>query len=304
MVNEARKAIARAEQAAEMQIAEAERIAGHNGHLPDYLGPAAEGNGRLRGQLVEAEAEPEVEPDGALATEAGAGGRFKAGRVGGGERDGGGPGGVSNGGVSNGGVVSGGGGHGGPERSADEFPADEFPAGEFGDGEFGDDEFSDADFEDRDFDEGFEDDQELDEDSAEAAVPMAPAITLTAPVRVLAAASPGEVALVLDNLLGNARRYARSRVWVSVLPAGRSVRLVVDDDGPGVPESDRRRVFDRFTRLEADRGGVSGGAGLGLALVMALVTGRGGAVRMAASPDGGARVEVRWPSAGPPPGAG
>jgi signal transduction histidine kinase len=91
---------------------------------------------------------------------------------------------------------------------------------------------------------------------------------------------------------------------VSVLPAGRSVRLVVDDDGPGVPEADRRRVFDRFTRLEADRGGVSGGAGLGLALVMALVTGRGGVVRMAASPDGGARVEVRWPSAGPLPGAG
>jgi len=125
------------------------------------------------------------------------------------------------------------------------------------------------------------------------------AITLTAPVRVLAAASPGEVALVLDNLLGNARRYARSRVWVSVLPAGRSVRLVVDDDGPGVPEEDRRRVFDRFTRLEADRGGVSGGAGLGLALVMALLSGRGGTVRMTASPDGGARVEARWPAAAP-----
>ncbi|HEY0578828.1 MAG TPA: ATP-binding protein [Pseudonocardia sp.] len=125
------------------------------------------------------------------------------------------------------------------------------------------------------------------------------AITLTAPVRVLAAASPAEVALVLDNLLGNARRYARSRVWVSVLPAGRTVRLVVDDDGPGVPEEDRRRVFDRFTRLEADRGGVSGGAGLGLALVMALVSGRGGTVRMTASPDGGARVEARWPAAAP-----
>jgi signal transduction histidine kinase len=318
MVDEARKAIARAEQAAEMQIAEAERMAGQNGHLPEYLGPAAEGNGRVRGQLVEAEAEPGVEPDGVLAAEAGAGGRSKGGRVGGGELGGGGSGGVSNGGVSNGGVsnsggVPGGGQHSGLDRQVDELqddelPADEFPADEFGGDEFSEDEFSDADFEDRDFEDGFEDgfedEQELDEDSAEAAVPMAPAITLTAPVRVLAAASPGEVALVLDNLLGNARRYARSRVWVSVLPAGRSVRLVVDDDGPGVPESDRRRVFDRFTRLEADRGGVSGGAGLGLALVMALVTGRGGAVRMAASPDGGARVEVRWPSAGPPPGAG
>jgi two-component system OmpR family sensor kinase len=128
-----------------------------------------------------------------------------------------------------------------------------------------------------------------------------PVITLTAPVRVFAAASPGEVALVLDNLLGNACRYARSRVSVSVLPAGRAVRLLVDDDGPGVPEADRRRVFDRFTRLEADRGGGrNAGAGLGLALVLALVTGRGGTARMTESPEGGARVEVRWPAAAPP----
>jgi signal transduction histidine kinase len=125
-------------------------------------------------------------------------------------------------------------------------------------------------------------------------------ITVTAPVPVWAAASPGEVALVLDNLLANARRYAEARVCVSVLPAARWARLVVDDDGPGVPEADRQRVFDRFTRLEADRGGVSAGAGLGLALVSALVTGRGGTVRMAASPDDGARVEVRWPAAAVP----
>jgi signal transduction histidine kinase len=266
MVAEVRKAIARAEQAAEMQAAEAERAAqrqqfGQNGHLAEHLGSAAEGsaaegsagegNGRVRGKLVEAEA------DGALSAEAGSGGRLEGGRLESGRL---------------------------AELRDGEF-RDDSP--EFGEGEYGDE---------------FED--EFEDEDAGAQVLMAPAITLTAPVRVLAAASPGEVALVLDNLLGNARRYAKSRVWVSVLPAGRSVRLVVDDDGPGVPESDRRRVFDRFTRLEADRGGVSGGAGLGLALVMALVTGRGGAVRMAASPDGGARVEVRWPSAAPPPGAG
>jgi len=126
--------------------------------------------------------------------------------------------------------------------------------------------------------------------------PAGPAMTLSVPVPICAAASPGEVALVLDNLVSNARRYAKSRVRISVLPAGRTVRLMVDDDGPGVPEADRERVFDRFTRLEAGRGGVSGGAGLGLALVHALVVGRGGTVRMTASPCGGARVEVRWPT--------
>jgi two-component system OmpR family sensor kinase len=133
------------------------------------------------------------------------------------------------------------------------------------------------------------------EQAPEDADPGMPVFILTAPVPAVAAASPGEVALVLDNLLANARRYARTQVWVSVLPAGRTVRLVVDDDGPGVPEEDRKRVFDRFTRLEADRGGRSGGAGLGLALVSALVTGRNGVVRMGVSPDGGARVEARWP---------
>jgi signal transduction histidine kinase len=122
-------------------------------------------------------------------------------------------------------------------------------------------------------------------------------VTLDARSRVRAAASPGEVGLVLDNLLANARRYARTRVDVLVTAVQSEVRLVVEDDGPGVPEADRARVFDRFTRLEAGRGGVSGGAGLGLALVMALVTGRGGSVRMTESADGGARVEAGWPKA-------
>ena len=119
--------------------------------------------------------------------------------------------------------------------------------------------------------------------------------TLWVPVPVRAAATPAEVALVLDNLLGNARRYARSVVHVSAVPAGRWVRLLVDDDGPGIPVADRERVFDRFTRLDATSGAT--GAGLGLALVARLVEGRGGSVRAGSSPDGGARLTVRWPAA-------
>jgi two-component system, OmpR family, sensor kinase len=240
MVAEARKAIARAELAAEVRAAEAEHAASQNGRLADHLGQPANGGGRpVRGELVEAEAFSPAEPAGSM-TELG---------------------------------------------SVTELgPLTDLDPGT-----------------DADLDADLDPDLDLDPEDGPGSPSLgAPAITLTAPVRVLAAASPGEVGLVLDNLLANARRYARSRVWVSVLPAGRTVRLVVDDDGPGVPEADRRRVFDRFTRLEADRGGVSGGAGLGLALVMALVTGRGGAVRMASSPDGGARVEARWPSAVPP----
>jgi two-component system, OmpR family, sensor kinase len=71
------------------------------------------------------------------------------------------------------------------------------------------------------------------------------------------------------------------------------VRLVVDDDGPGIPEADHRRVFERFVRLD-------GGSGLGLAIVAELVAAHGGTVGVASSPLGGARVEVTLPGLADP----
>jgi signal transduction histidine kinase len=121
----------------------------------------------------------------------------------------------------------------------------------------------------------------------------APVLQLVAPTPAEVGASPSEVALVLDNLVANARRYARSLVRISILPAGRVVRLLVEDDGPGIPAADRERIFDRFVRLAPEAGG---GAGLGLALVAALVHGRGGVVSAGATPTGGGRIEVRWPA--------
>lgn len=107
-------------------------------------------------------------------------------------------------------------------------------------------------------------------------------------------AAPSEVDLVLDNLLRNAARHARARVAVSVLPAASSVRLVVDDDGYGIAEEHRARVFDRFYRVQDDRARSSGGSGLGLALVAEVVRRRAGTVTVGESPDGGARFQVRW----------
>jgi signal transduction histidine kinase len=130
-------------------------------------------------------------------------------------------------------------------------------------------------------------------------------VRLVAPAPARAAASPREVGQVLDNLLANALRYARTVVRVGVLPAGRAVRVVVEDDGPGIPVDERERVFDRFRRLEPDvecrASGPTAGAGLGLALVAALVAGRGGTVTAGEAVGGGARLEVRWPAARPDP---
>jgi signal transduction histidine kinase len=121
-------------------------------------------------------------------------------------------------------------------------------------------------------------------------------VQLAAPISAcLISAARTEVELVLDNLLRNAARYARTFIRISVLPAAREVRLLVDDDGHGIPEEHREKVFDRFYRVESDRGRATGGFGLGLALVAHLVRRRRGTIRAGESPEGGARLEVRWP---------
>ncbi|MCR3722372.1 MULTISPECIES: sensor histidine kinase [Prauserella salsuginis group] len=109
-----------------------------------------------------------------------------------------------------------------------------------------------------------------------------------------ALAAPSEVELVLDNLLRNACRHAASSVVVSVLAMRAWVRVVVDDDGPGIEPEHRGHVFDRFYRASDDRARSSGGTGLGLALVAEAVRRRGGRVVVGESPDGGARFEVSW----------
>lgn len=136
-----------------------------------------------------------------------------------------------------------------------------------------------------------------------------PAVRLRVPTQTCSVwAAPAEIDLVLDNLLRNALRYARALVTVFVLPTvGGGARLLVDDDGHGVPAEHRDKVFDRFYRVHDDRGRGTGGFGLGLALVAEVVRRRDGTVSVGESPDGGARFDIRWPGSphrGHPIGAG
>lgn len=103
----------------------------------------------------------------------------------------------------------------------------------------------------------------------------------------------------LANLVDNAARHASSTVRVSVSRHGDRVRVVVDDDGPGVPAIDRERIFERFTRLDGSRARDRGGAGLGLAVVRSIATRHGGYVWADASPLGGARFTIELPAAHP-----
>ncbi|HET7527016.1 MAG TPA: ATP-binding protein [Burkholderiaceae bacterium] len=101
---------------------------------------------------------------------------------------------------------------------------------------------------------------------------------------------------LLRNLIDNALKYGgpEPTVHVSTTLDGGEALLRVDDAGPGIPEAERERVFDRFYRREPGRGS---GSGLGLAIVRAVARAHGGGVRLASSPLGGLRVEVRVPAA-------
>lgn len=101
---------------------------------------------------------------------------------------------------------------------------------------------------------------------------------------------------VVRNLVDNAARHAEAAVAVSVRDAGGTVELAVEDDGPGIPEADRERVFERFVRLDEARTRDAGGSGLGLAIVREIVAAHGGTVAVEQSALGGARFVVRLPA--------
>jgi signal transduction histidine kinase len=106
---------------------------------------------------------------------------------------------------------------------------------------------------------------------------------------------PLKLSQVLRNLVDNASRHARTSVRLSLVEVGSNAVLMVDDDGPGIPPADRQRVFERFVRLDESRDRASGGAGLGLPIVLEVVLGHHGTVAVADSPDGGCRVIVELP---------
>lgn len=100
---------------------------------------------------------------------------------------------------------------------------------------------------------------------------------------------------VVQNFVGNALRYARSQVVISFTVVGDVFRIDVEDDGPGIPDADRARVFQPFTRLDDSRTRASGGYGLGLSIVARIAYWHGGRARVGESDMGGAKFSFLWP---------
>ncbi|MFD8971217.1 sensor histidine kinase [Streptomyces sp. NPDC059593] len=111
------------------------------------------------------------------------------------------------------------------------------------------------------------------------------------------AGSRQQLARVIGNLLDNAQRHAEARITATVRMTADGVLLCVDDDGPGVPEAERDRVFERFVRLDDARSRDDGGAGLGLAIARDVARRHGGDLTAGQAPGGGARFTLRLPPA-------
>ena len=103
---------------------------------------------------------------------------------------------------------------------------------------------------------------------------------------------------LVRNLLDNAARFSAGRVALTCgidQESGHAL-IIVDDDGPGIPEDQRETVFERFARLDESRTRSTGGTGLGLAIAKAIVDAHDGSITIHTSPFGGARMQVLLPT--------
>jgi len=111
-----------------------------------------------------------------------------------------------------------------------------------------------------------------------------------------ASCRPNEIRRAVRNLIENAVAYGR-RADVYLENGADRYDVVVDDEGPGITDADRTRVFEPFVRLESSRSSETGGSGLGLTLVKAIAEGHGGSVILENRPEGGLRARLSLPRA-------
>ncbi len=119
--------------------------------------------------------------------------------------------------------------------------------------------------------------------------------TMVSSVPIVLECQPHNLRRAVANLVENGVKYGtRARVVVEPMQAG--VGIVIDDDGPGIPDADLARVFDPFFRLEGSRNRDTGGTGLGLAIARTIAEAHDGRIVLANRPEGGLRATLELPS--------
>jgi len=103
---------------------------------------------------------------------------------------------------------------------------------------------------------------------------------------------PHYMSRAVNNLIQNAMKYAAHHIEIRCEEKGGDCLIHVDDDGPGIPEPDRERIFEPFVRLDSSRSRDTGGQGLGLTIVRQIITWHGGRVFASKSSLGGARFTL------------
>jgi two-component system, OmpR family, osmolarity sensor histidine kinase EnvZ len=133
-------------------------------------------------------------------------------------------------------------------------------------------------------------------ETVEAARRADPGIALKAEPDIRANVRPGVFKRGIANLIANACAYG-TKCEVSVRRQKRRLEIIVDDDGPGIPEDKREEAFKPFSRLDEARNMNREGVGLGLAIARDVARGHGGEVELSQSPLGGLRAVMRLPLA-------
>ena len=105
---------------------------------------------------------------------------------------------------------------------------------------------------------------------------------------------PDALKRAIRNLLDNAIKYGKA-ANVAIQTAPKTIEIVIDDEGPGIPGQELTRVFDPFYRLEESRSRETGGVGLGLAIAQSIVQAHRGKLVLSNRPTGGIRAQVYLP---------
>jgi two-component system osmolarity sensor histidine kinase EnvZ len=112
--------------------------------------------------------------------------------------------------------------------------------------------------------------------------------------RIVTWLKPNAFRRCVDNLVANASRYG-DQVWIQAGRRGDAIEVLVDDNGPGIPEEEREDAFRPFVRLDRSRNPATGGTGLGLSISRDVARTHGGDILLEESPHGGLRARVRLP---------